>query len=89
MTSSRIRILMAISDLRGGGAEREFATLVNHLDRDRFDIHLSFWRSDAAYGIASDLPVHMVKKERPWDVFGAVRVRAWINNLGRSFPDFR
>ena len=68
-----IRTLLTISDLRGGGAEREFSLLAAHLPRERFDAHLCFWRPVFAYPAPPDLPVHMLRKTRPWHVWGAVR----------------
>jgi len=62
----RIRILLAISDLRGGGAEREFELLARHLSRQRFEAHLCFWRPVFDYQAPPDLPVHMLAKMRPW-----------------------
>jgi glycosyltransferase involved in cell wall biosynthesis len=69
----RIRVLLVISDLRGGGAEREFVSLAQHLSRDRFEVQAAFWRPTAAYALADDVEVHMVPKDRPWHVFRAVR----------------
>ncbi|MCH2173232.1 glycosyltransferase [Myxococcota bacterium] len=63
-----IRILLTISDLRGGGAEREFSLLVQHLSRKRFEPHLCFWRENFAYSVPPDLPVHWVEKTKPWHV---------------------
>jgi glycosyltransferase involved in cell wall biosynthesis len=62
----RIRILLAISDLRGGGAEREFQLLARHLSRDRFEAHLCFWRPVFDYEAPPELPIHMLAKTRPW-----------------------
>jgi glycosyltransferase involved in cell wall biosynthesis len=64
--SEPIRILLTISDLSGGGAEREFATLVRHLSRERFAPELCFHRSIFAYDCPDDLPVHIVERSRPW-----------------------
>ena len=63
---------MSTSDLDGGGAERQFSHLAHHLPRERFDIHLSFWRSVFRYPCPPDLPVHRVPKTKPWHVVGAV-----------------
>ncbi len=78
----RIRILLAISDLRGGGAEREFEILARHLSRTRFDAQLCFWRPIFSYAPPPDLPIHMLRKTRPWHVFRTVRdLRRLIRTL--------
>jgi glycosyltransferase involved in cell wall biosynthesis len=78
----RIRILLAISDLRGGGAEREFEILARQLSRERFDAHLCFWRPIFTYPAPRDLPVHMLHKTRPWHVFRTIRdLRRLIREL--------
>jgi glycosyltransferase involved in cell wall biosynthesis len=69
---ARIRILLAISDLRGGGAEREFQLLARHLSRERFEAHLCFWREVFDYPPPPDLPIHWVRKTRPWHAPTAV-----------------
>ncbi len=71
--AGRIRILLAISDLRGGGAEREFEILARTLSRERFDAELCFWRPIFRYPAPPDLPLHMLRKTRPWHVFRTVR----------------
>lgn len=68
----RLRLLMTISDLRGGGAEREFASLVKALSLETFDIELLFWRRRFDYPVPEGFPVHIVKKERPWDVLRTI-----------------
>jgi len=69
----RIRILLAISDLTGGGAERQLSILLQHLDRSRFDIHLCVWRPVFEYDLPDDIPVHFARKTRPWHVVSVVR----------------
>ncbi|MEE9608295.1 MAG: glycosyltransferase [Myxococcota bacterium] len=77
-----IRILFTISDLRGGGAEREFSILVRHLSRARFEPHLCFWRPVFAYQPPEGVPVHMIEKSRPWHVFRAIAaLRRLIDEL--------
>lgn len=71
--SARIRILLTIPDLSGGGAEREFATLVRRLSRDRFDAHLLFHRAVFAYEPPPDLPLHRIERTKPWHTPQAIR----------------
>jgi glycosyltransferase involved in cell wall biosynthesis len=70
---SRIRILMTIPDLSGGGAEREFATLAQRLSRERFEPHLLLHRPVYAYPVPPDLPLHLIRRTRPWHTPGAIR----------------
>lgn len=80
--ADRVRILLAISDLRGGGAEREFEILARQLSRSRFDAQLCFWRPIFSYAPPPDLPIHMLRKTRPWHVFRTVRdLRRLIRRL--------
>lgn len=79
---SRWRILMVISDLEGGGAERQFSLLAGALSRRCFEPHLCFWRPVFRYPYPQDAPVHVVPKDRAWDVFSAVRgTRRLIEDL--------
>lgn len=71
-----LRVLLTISDLRGGGAEREFSLLVKHLSRERFQPELCFWRSDFAWDHPDDIPIHMLEKTRPWHLPKVVRATA-------------
>jgi len=77
-SSERLRVLLTISDLRGGGAEREFSLLVKHLARQRFAPELCFWRSEFAWERPPDLPVHMLEKTRPWHLPRVVRAMAQL-----------
>jgi len=71
--SKRIRVVLAISDLSGGGAEREMANLLAHMSREHFDIHLCLWRPFFAYRPPHDVRVHVLEKTRPWHVFRTLR----------------
>ena len=66
-------LLLHISDLRGGGAERQFSILAEHLDRERFDPHACFWRPVKRYTLPDDIPVSYLRKTRPWHVLPLVR----------------
>lgn len=65
--SRRIRVLLTMPDLSGGGAERELATLAGRLCRERFDAHLLFHRPVFTYAPPDDLPLHVIRpRTRPW-----------------------
>ena len=64
----RIKLLLAIPHLGGGGAERVIANLARHLDPQRFEIHLVLLTDD---GPGAEVPPEWVIVHR----FGASRVR--------------
>ena len=45
----KIKILMVIPSLEGGGAERVMLHITNHLDRERFDVYLYVERFEGRY----------------------------------------
>ena len=45
----KIKILFAIPDFRGGGAERVFLTLINNISRDIFEIHVAVGKFQGEY----------------------------------------
>jgi glycosyltransferase involved in cell wall biosynthesis len=78
----RIRILLVISDLTGGGAERQLSILLKHLSRERFEPHLCVWREVYTYPVPDDVPIHIVRKTRPWHAASVVRgMRRLIDEL--------
>jgi glycosyltransferase involved in cell wall biosynthesis len=62
----RRRLLLLIPSLGGGGAEQVFVTLLRHLDRRRFDIHLGVLRAAGAFAseVSSDVTVHDLQVQR-------------------------
>ena len=71
----RIKLLLAIPHLGGGGAERVIANLARHLDPQRFEIHLLLFTDD---GPGAEVPPEWVIVHR----FGTSRVRdAWFRLL--------
>ncbi len=80
--SDRIRLLMTIADLYGGGTERVFSNLLHRLSRDKFDIHVCLWRPVFDYPCPDDLPVHILGKYKPWHALRTVlRMRRLIDDL--------
>ncbi len=45
----KVKLLMVMPSLQGGGAERVMVHLLNHLDRDRFSIHLYVEKFEGRY----------------------------------------
>jgi glycosyltransferase involved in cell wall biosynthesis len=66
MVRSRTKILLAIPSLAGGGAERFFTNLLQHLDRDRFEPHLALLEGESAYlqDVPMDVVVHEIRVRR-------------------------
>lgn len=62
-----MRILLTISDFRGGGAEREFSILLKQLDRNRFQPHVCLWRSIFDYPEPTDIDYTILGKYRARD----------------------
>jgi len=83
--SARIRLLLTLPDLSGGGAERELATLAHRISRERFDTHLLLHRRVLAYPPPDDLPLHVIHRTRPWHTPGAVRAIRRV--IERVAPD--
>jgi glycosyltransferase involved in cell wall biosynthesis len=75
----RIRILFLVSSMRGGGAERVIATLLEHIDRLRFEPHLGLVKAEGPYlnNVPEDVYLHDLKAVRArYALPGIVRL-AW------------
>ncbi len=71
--SRPLRVLLLISDLGGGGAERQLSILARHLSRERFAPEICIWREVFKYELPPDLPVHLLRKTRWWHLGKVVR----------------
>ncbi len=74
------KILFFIPTLECGGSERVIVHLMNHLDRDRFSVHLALLRKRGAFleDIKGDIAVH----ELASDIAGAfLRVPPYIERI--------
>ena len=79
---NRIKLLMTIADLSGGGAERVFSNLLFRLPRDKFDIYPVLWRPIFHYPCPDDLTVNILEKHRPWHAPRVVfRLRRYIDEI--------
>jgi len=60
MASERKKVLFLTPSLAGGGAERVFSTLLQHLDRNCFELHLGVLQAKGEYfkDLADDVVVH-------------------------------
>lgn len=66
MTNVRRKILFLLPSLEGGGAERVFVTLLRHLSRDSFELHLGLLQAAGPYlpEVPSDVRVHVLSVRR-------------------------
>lgn len=82
---SRIRVLLMASSMRGGGSEHQTALLAEHLDRDRFDVHLYLTHPDGdrMASLPSDVRVHsgLSRAERPTDAKDSGEPSALIRRM--------
>lgn len=81
MASRRKRVLFLVPSFAGGGggAERVFSVLLDHLDRTRFEPHLALAqaRSVLLEGIPRDVVVHHLKVSRMRYALPAIVRLAW------------
>jgi glycosyltransferase involved in cell wall biosynthesis len=78
------RILLVISDLGYGGAERQLVELANHLDRRRFDVHVCSLSDHVP--LAGELDdrerrLHIIHKRWTFDVTVVFRLAALLRRL--------
>jgi glycosyltransferase involved in cell wall biosynthesis len=66
MKSARRRVLFLMPTLGGGGAERVIVTLLQRLDRTRFEPHLALVEAVGPYlkDVPADVPLHDLKAKR-------------------------
>ena len=53
--------------LGGGGAERTVANLLNHLDKEKYDIHLVLMNTDIEYAIPQNQIIHFIEKSNRFE----------------------
>lgn len=82
---SRLRVLLSVADLSGGGAERETWTLARQLSRERFELHLLLHRPVFAYPPPEGIALHVLSRTRPWH--GPATVRGIRQVLEAVRPD--
>src|SRR5207245_6965308 len=71
--------MFLLPSLRGGGAERVAVTLLQHLDRRRFEPHLALVDAVGPYlaDVPPDVPVHDLKAGRARYAMPAIIWLAW------------
>ncbi len=79
----RSRIMLVISNLEYGGAERQVLALAQHLDRRRFEPHICTLAAHAplARDLQCDAPLHRVVKKGRFDVSVIPRLTSLLKQL--------
>ena len=69
--SERIRVLLAIGSMAGGGSERQIVGLLRHLDRSKFDpmLYLVYRSGELLPEVPSDIPIFAF-----WDDYRMPRI---------------
>jgi glycosyltransferase involved in cell wall biosynthesis len=67
MIKSRIKILFISANLKQGGAERVLATILQHLDKTRFESTLILFQDFREYQIPEDTKVICLRQQGWWD----------------------
>lgn len=82
---NRTRLLLVISNLTWGGAERQVIEIANQLDSARFDVHVCILSNHAPLAASlhnADERLHQISKKHKFD-FGVVfRLAKLMNQLG-------
>ncbi len=83
--SPPVRVLLVSGTLSGGGAERFASTLLQHLNRARFQPSLCLFRDEIAYPLAADVEVSTLGHRGP--VSARRTVRRLAETIDRIQPD--
>ena len=79
----RLKVLFVSGTLSGGGAERFVSTLLQHLDRERFQPSLCLFRDEIAYPLAADVDVSIIGHQ------GRISVRRSVQRLAQTIDKIR
>jgi glycosyltransferase involved in cell wall biosynthesis len=79
MKAARKRVLFLMPSLTGGGAERVIVTLLQYLDRSRFEPHLALVEAAGPYlkEVPADVPLHDLKAKRVRRAFPGIIRLSW------------
>ena len=79
----RIRLVLVISNLEFGGAQRQVVELANHLDPEQFDVHVCSLSDyvPLAKGLRRPERLHVVRKRQKFDITTVVRVARLLRRL--------
>lgn len=79
-----LRVLLLISNLEFGGAQRQVVELANHLDPERFEVHVGSLSDYLPLADGIRLPpgrVHVIQKSFKYDLSVVPRLRALLRRL--------
>lgn len=65
----KIKLLLVIPTLSGGGAERQFSYLLKYLERSKFKLSLCLWEDKISYEIPDDVTIYRLNRKGIWDLF--------------------
>lgn len=83
-TSRPIRIVIVISNLEYGGAQRQVVELASHMDADSFDVHVCSLSTYTPLALQSALPrerLHVVHKHARFDATVVPRLASLLRHL--------
>ncbi len=89
MITSKKKLLFVIPSLVGCGAERVLVDLINHLDRNKYDILLVIFKKilDLQKDLHSSVKIVCLEKRSRWDFFKLIFTeRAAFELLGGQIP---
>ncbi|MBL8878186.1 MAG: glycosyltransferase [Phycisphaerales bacterium] len=83
MSIARTPILLLVSSLERGGAERQVIHLANGLDRGRFDVHVCSLSNNnpLAESLRSDVTLHILQKRGKYDASLIFRAARLMRNM--------
>ena len=77
----KIRILYVAPALKIGGMERQLLTLINNLDKNKYEIHLALFRGDIEYEIPAEVNIVYLNKKAKIDIFFLLRFAKCIIDI--------
>ena len=60
-SAQRLKVMLAVGAMHGGGTERQMVQILRHLDRDRFapQLYLVYRTGPLLSELPADIPVHV------------------------------
>lgn len=78
-----INLMLVISNLTYGGAERQVVELANQLDKSRFNVHICILSTHAplAEGLSGDVVLHKIPKHTKFDIGVVFKLASLMRKL--------
>lgn len=78
----RLRVMFLVGSLSTGGAERFVSNIATNLDRRYFQPFIAVYRGEFSYQVASDVPIKVLGKYKPWhNIKANRRLTKWIDEV--------